>query len=248
MLHISLKPEILGKVLGVPISNSLTLSLIVSVILITLGLLSVKRLKMVPGTLQNTTEIIIENILKFIESVLGSREEAKRFFPIVASFFIIILFNNWFGILPGIGSLGFYKFHNSEKEFLPLFRSANSDLNTTLALAAVAMIAVQIYGIKKLGFFAHLGKFIVLNKGPIHFFVGLLEMVGEFAKVMSFAFRLFGNIFAGEVLLVIIMTLAPILAPTPFLFLELFVGFIQALVFATLTLIFLKIASEKAEH
>ena len=132
--------------------------------------------------------------------------------------------------------------------FVPLFRSANSDLNTTLALALITMIAVQWYGIQKLGLLRHLSKFFVFNKGPIFFFVGLLEAIGEFARILSFSFRLFGNVFAGEVLLVIIMSLAPFFIPLPFFALELFVGLIQALVFSMLALIFLKIATEAPSH
>jgi F-type H+-transporting ATPase subunit a len=110
------------------------------------------------------------------------------------------------------------------------------------------MGAIHMYGVMKFGPWGHLSKFLILTKGPIYFFVGLLEGVGEIAKVLSFSFRLFGNIFAGEVLLVIIMTLMPVLAPFPFLLLEFFVGFIQALVFAMLTLIFLKMATAQVEH
>jgi F-type H+-transporting ATPase subunit a len=105
--------------------------------------------------------------------------------------------------------------------------------------------------VQRLGFFGHVGKFINVTHGPIHFFVGLLELVGEFAKVLSFSFRLFGNVFAGEVLLVIMMSLLPSLvsaAALPFFLLEYFVGFIQALVFAMLTLVFLKVATAEVEH
>ena len=118
----------------------------------------------------------------------------------------------------------------------------------TFALALIAMGAIHLYGIVKLGLLRHLSKFLILTKGPIYFFVGLLEGVGEFAKVLSFSFRLFGNIFAGEVLLIIVMSLVPVLVPFPFLLLEYFVGFIQALVFAMLTMIFLKMATLQVEH
>ncbi len=247
-MEISLKPEIIGHILGIPISNSFVLSLLTSLILIGLGYFVVRSLEIVPRKLQNALETIIEGILDFFASALGSREQAKTFFPIVASFFLFILFNNWIGVLPGTGSFGIRELKEGKEVFIPLFRSANSDLNTTLALAIVSVIAIQWYGIQKLGFLKHLSKFFAFKKGPISFFVGILELIAEFAKVISFAFRLFGNIFAGEVLLLIIMTLVPLIAPLPFFGLELFVGFIQALVFAMLTLIFLKIATEMVEH
>ncbi len=247
-MHISLQPEIIGTLFGIPISNSLILSIITASLLLVSGFLLVRSLRMIPGKAQSFIETLLEGILTFMSQALGNKEHAKRFFPLVATIFLFILFNNWVGVLPGTGSVGFYEEHNGEQSFVPLLRSANSDLNTTLALALISVAAIQWYGIRKLGFFRHISKFLVFTKGPIYFFVGLLELIGEFAKVLSFSFRLFGNIFAGEVLLLIIMTLVPVIAPFPFIMLEFFVGFIQALVFAMLTLIFLKIATEQVEH
>jgi len=247
-MHVSIQPEIIGVLLGMPISNSLILSLLTALILVGGGLLVVTSLRLVPQKLQNGVEIVVEAILDFITQVLGDKEQAKKFFPLIATIFLFILLNNWIGVLPGIGSIGFYEIDHGEEVFVPFFRSANSDLNTTLALALIVMAAIQLYGIQKLGFFRHWAKFFIFTKGPIYFFVGLLELVGEFAKIISFSFRLFGNVFAGEVLLLIVMLLVPLVIPLPFLFLEFFVGFIQALVFAMLTLIFLKVATTEVEH
>ena len=235
-----MKPEILTSFFGIPVSNSLVLSVLTAFVLVGLGFLAVKSLQIIPGKLQNAVELIFESILNFFTSALGSREQAEKFFPLVASFFLFILFNNWLGVLPGTGSLEF--------KGAPLFRSANSDLNATFALALVSVIAIQFYGIRKLGFTKHVSKFFNFTHGPIQFCVGILECIAEFAKILSFSFRLFGNIFAGEVLLLIIMALVPLIVPFPFFMLEFFVGFIQALVFAMLTLIFLKIATETVEH
>lgn len=138
-----------------------------------------------------------------------------------------------------------------ELVFVPFFRSAYADVNMTLALAIISIIATQIFGIASLGFFHYAGKFFVNPlRDPIGFFVGFLELISEFAKLISFTFRLFGNIFAGEVLLVVIGFLAPFIAPIPFYGLEIFVGFVQALVFSILTLVFFKMAatSHSAEH
>ncbi|MCI0437831.1 MAG: F0F1 ATP synthase subunit A [Chloroflexi bacterium] len=121
---------------------------------------------------------------------------------------------------------------------VPYFRSANTDVNTPLAIALIAMFMVQFWGIRQLGFSAHLGKFINLKQGAIGFFVGILELISEFAKIISFTFRLFGNIFAGEVLLIAMAFLLPLIGLIPFLGLELFVGIIQAFIFAMLTLVF----------
>ena len=262
-MHISLKPEIIGELFGFPISNSLVLSLITALLLIGGGFLVVKSLRHIPNKFQNAVELIIESLLDFMTQVLGERKSAIKFFPLVATIFLFILLSNWIGLLPGTGSFGYYILHEGtemathteegtaageEKEFVPFFRSANSDLNTTLALALVVMIAIQVYAVQKLGFFKHLGKFFVSPTKPIQFFVGILELIGEFAKILSFSFRLFGNIFAGEVLLLIVMSLVPFVVPLPFFGLEIFVGFIQALVFSMLTLIFLKVATAEVEH
>ncbi|MDP3900808.1 MAG: F0F1 ATP synthase subunit A [bacterium] len=246
-IHISFQAEVLGSIFGIPVSNSLILALITGAVLVGSGLFAVRALSLVPPRIQSVAEMIIEGLLGLMDQILGNREQALKFFPLVASIFLFILFNNWLGLLPGIGSFGFTEGEVGHEVFVPFFRSANSDLNTTLALALISVGATQLFGIAHLGFFKHVSRFINF-KNPITFFVGILEIIGEFAKVVSFSFRLFGNIFAGEVLLIIIMTLVPVLVPFPFLFLELFVGFIQALVFAVLTLIFLKVATETAEH
>lgn len=133
-----------------------------------------------------------------------------------------------------------------ETKFIPIFRAATADLNTTIALALISVLATQVIGVKYLGL-SYFKKFFNF-KNPIFAFVGILELISEIAKVISFAFRLFGNIFAGEVLLVVIAFLLPILAPVPFLGLELFVGVIQALVFTMLSLVFMSMATHAHEE
>ena len=142
-----------------------------------------------------------------------------------------------------------YKDHGGAPEgkqaglLVPFFRSANTDVNTTLAIALIAMVTIHFWGFSTLGFGGHLGKFINFKEGPIGFFVGILEAIGEIAKVISFTFRLFGNIFAGEVLLIAMVFLFPLIGIIPFLGLELFVGAIQAFIFAMLTLVFAVMAT-----
>jgi len=130
---------------------------------------------------------------------------------------------------------------HTKTKFLPLLRGATADLNMTVALAIIAVIAVQYFGFLTLGF--HYSKRFLNFANPILFFVGLLEIISDLSKVISFAFRLFGNIFAGEVLLTVMAFLMPFVAPMPFLMLELFVGFIQAVVFSTLTSVFVNVAA-----
>src|SRR3989338_3874438 len=247
-MEISLKPEIIATLFRFPVTNSFVLSVTTAVLLVGGGFFAVRSLRIVPQKLQNAVEFVVETILDFMTGILGDRETAKRYFPLVASFFLFILFNNWIGVLPGTGSFGIQEVHHGEEVLIPLFRSANSDLNTTLALALISVFAIQWYGIRKLGLIWHLSKFFVFTKGPIQFFVGILEFIAEFSKILSFSFILFGNVFAGEGLLLIIITFFPLFSSFPFFLLEFFVGFIQALVFSMLTLIFLKIATETVEH
>ena len=141
-----------------------------------------------------------------------------------------------------------YEWDNNKQEgktgglLIPFFRSANTDLNTTLAIAIVAMVAIHYWGFSALGL-GHLGKFINFKEGPIGVFVGFLEAIAEAARLISFTFRLFGNIFAGEVLLAAIIFLIPLIGIIPFLGLELFVGIIQAFIFSMLTLVFATVAT-----
>lgn len=232
-------------------TNSLLMSWITMALLITLGLLVSFKITPVPGKLQNVGEMVVDTAIGFFTDVMGSRREAEKVFPIVFTFFVFIMLSNWLGLLPGIGSIGFEGTHvvdgHEEAAFIPFFRSTYSDLNMTLALGLISVTAVHVFGIATIGFFKHAGKFITF-KDPISFFVGLLELFSEVSKVLSFSFRLFGNIFAGEVLLVVILGLVPYVAPLPFFMLEVFVGFVQALVFSMLTLVFMKVAMAEAEH
>lgn len=242
MPHIEIAAEKLFYLLGLPVTNTLLTGWIVMGIFLVAARLLAGRIRTVPGGLQNIFEFAVERFLGMMESVFGSREKAERYLPIVATLFLFIVISNWLGILPGVGSVGiFERYDGEETRFVPFFRSAASDLNLTIALALIAVAAVHLAGIRQLGFGAHFSKFFSF-KNPIEFFVGILELVSEFAKMVSFSMRLFGNIFAGEVLLIITGFLAPYGAPIPFLGLEIFVGFVQALVFAMLTTVFISIA------
>lgn len=247
-MHISLAAEKIFTLFGLPVTNTLIMAWVAMGVLVIGSLLALGRPEFVPRrAAQNFVEAVIEASLGFVESVVGSRKEAERFFPIVATVFFFILVANWLGIFPGVGSIGFSAAGEHGSDFLPLLRSMNSDINMTLALAIAAVVTVQVFGIVTLGVLRYGRKYINFSN-PILFFVGILEAVSELAKAVSFSFRLFGNIFAGEVLLTVIAFLVPFLAPLPFLGLEIFVGFMQALVFAMLTLVFLKVATLEAHH
>ena len=244
-IHISLTAEKLFYVTGFYyITNSLLTSWIAIVLLITFSKIATAKLKRIPDNLQQIAEIIVDGIYNLFSSILN--ENIKKYFPLVCTIFLYIITLNWLGLLPGVGTIGIHKWQEGHKAFVPLFRAGTADLNATLALALIAMMTIQIAGFKTLGA-NYLKKFFNFGN-PINFFVGILELISEFSKIISFAFRLFGNIFAGEVLLTVIAFLIPILAPVPFMGLELFVGFIQALVFSMLTSVFLSLAISKSEH
>ncbi|OIO53105.1 ATP synthase F0 subunit A [Candidatus Peregrinibacteria bacterium CG1_02_54_53] len=202
------------------------------------------KYKEVPGRFQALLELIVEGLFGFFQSVIGDKKQTRTFFPLVATIMIFLMLANWMGILPGVGSITILGEHEGHMLNLPIFRSMNADVNMTLAIALISVIATQLFGIAALGVLPYAGKFFVAPwRDPIGSFVGILELIAELAKIISFSFRLFGNIFAGEVLLVVISFLMPYFAPIPFLGLEIFVGFIQALVFALLTAVFLKMAA-----
>jgi F-type H+-transporting ATPase subunit a len=227
------------------ITNSIFTTFFVSLFFIIFAIfIFPKNLKSYPGanTLQNILEIIAEMFLNFYESIVG-KKHAAAWFPFLTTIFFFILISSWSGLLPGVGSIGVWGIHHGEETLIPLFRAPTADLNTTLALAIIGMIFVQYQGFKTLGS-GYLKKFFQFTN-PILTFVGLLELLGEFTKIISFAFRLFGNIFAGEVLLAVISFLIPVLAATPFLGLEVFVGLIQSLVFVMLVLVFSATAMAK---
>lgn len=244
-MEISIAAEQIAHIDGLPITNTLILAWLVMGILVLFAALSTLKLKLVPGGLQGAAEVIVEKAYDFTKGVIGSDKHTEKIFPFITTFFIFILLSNWLGLFPGVGTIGMEG--NGEHHFLPFLRAPASDLNTTLAFAVISVIITNIFGIAAIGFFKHFGKFISF-KSPIGFFVGILELIAEIAKILSFSFRLFGNIFAGEVLLVVVGSLVPYIAPLPFLGLEIFVGFIQALVFSMLTLVFIKVAITETEH
>jgi F-type H+-transporting ATPase subunit a len=241
----TLASETIFNIGSFEVRNTLITSIMTLLILLIVGLLiRRKKYALVPSGIQNVAEALIGGMLGFFAGIVGDEKKTKKFLPLVTTIFFYVLISNWMGLLPGFGSIGFKEMEEGHEIFVPIFRSTYADVNMTFALAAISVIATQIFGFSMLGFKGYGGKFFVNPlKNPIGTFVGILELVSEFAKMVSFTFRLFGNIFAGEVLLLVMAFLVPFIAPIPFYGLEIFVGFIQALVFAFLTLVFLKIAT-----
>ncbi len=234
MHEIVLKPEILGFYHQLPITNTLFTSWLVMAVLIGISLAIRLRVNIIPSYLQSVFEVVVDFMYTTAEQLAGAKK-AKVFFPFVATFFFFILFSNLLGLLPGFATITF--------KGVPFLRSMNSDLNMTLSLALFSAFLTHFFALKYLGLIEYLKRWFTLN--PIFLFVGLLELVGEVTKIVSLSFRLFGNIFAGEVVLSTVASIFAFVVPLPFYFLEIIVGFVQAAVFMMLTLVFMVLLSEK---
>jgi len=250
-MNISLEPEAIFHLGSFPFTNSFIMTLVVSVVIIGISLYVQRNTRLIPRGFQNLFEAMIEYFYGLVDSVTQDRKETEKFFPLVMTIFIFVILSNWVELLPGLGTVGVNEFEKGKLIMAPFIRSGSADLNTTLALALISVFTVHFMGITTIGAVKYAKKFLVSPLKKPYFvgtFVGILELISEVAKIISFSFRLFGNIFAGEVLLIVMLTLVPYFIPLPFLFLEIFVGFVQALVFAMLTLVFLKTAVTVSEH
>ena len=224
--------EVLFHIFGVPVTNSIFTAWIVIAILVLFAYFSTRNMKLLPSGAQNFWELVVELWVGVSEQTMGPRR-ARRFMPLVATAFLFILFSNWFGTLP----IGYFTIRNAEGEAIPIFRSADSDLNVTAAMAILMIAIAEFFELKSLGLLGYIKGLLIPN--PMRW----LEI---FTRPLSLSFRLFGNIFAGEVLLATMLTVAPFVLFI-FIGLELFVGLIQALIFSMLSLVFLSIATVHEE-
>ncbi len=237
-LEIVITPEYLFDAFGMPVTNTLIATLAATAALVALAFVARRNLAFAsPRGIQNVVELVVESALGMMEEVLGDRKLAQKVFPFITTVFLFVLTANWMEFLPGVGSIRFFEGEHS----VPFLRSANTDLNVTIALAIVAVVLVQVMGFTVVGLRHYGSKFLNL-KSPIGFFIGLIELMSEATRLVSFSFRLFGNIFAGEVLLMVMGYFLPVLLPVPFMLFEVMVGVIQATIFAGLMLIFVKVA------
>ncbi len=248
-----------------PVTNSFLASFIVMLVLVGFGITIRASLKKIPGKLQSFFEVIIEQISSLCDQITNDHNLSRKIAPVAITLFLFILFNNWFGLLPGVGSIGMIAMHDGHQTLVPYLRGGTADINTTLALALFTVIASNVFGMITIGVFNVLNKYINVGAlksmvknfrkdptqiivAPITFFVGVLEIIGEVAKVASLSFRLFGNVFAGEVLLASMAALLAFAVPIPFLFLEVMVGVIQAFIFSTLTVVYFTLAAQMHDH
>ncbi len=268
---ILIPPEVLFNIGPIPVTNTLIGTWLGIVALVVFFFVGTRRQDMIPKGGQNFVEWAVESLLSLVEGVSG-KAKAKKFFPLVGTFFIFILFCNLLDVFPGIETIGsinqtalqaahlappssIFLFGDYSNKLAPWVRPGTSDLNLTLAMAFVSVIVTQVFGFLTLGAKEHLRKYFNFKalfthgfQGPIEFFVGIIEVITELSRILSFSFRLFGNIFAGSAVLAVFAFILPFFADVIFIPLELFVAFVQALIFALLTLVFLEIATSSHEH
>jgi F-type H+-transporting ATPase subunit a len=230
----SFAPEIIFHLGAFPITNTILDTLLVDGLIIGGVFYLSRKLTLIPNNLvQNGMEFVIEAFYSLTESV--SQHAAAKIFPYFMTFFLFILLINWSSLIPGVGTVGL----KENGELIPFLRGATSDLNVTLAFALVSAAATHMLSIKTIGLKDYLSRYFSFN--PINLFIGALEIISEITKVISLSFRLFGNIFAGEVVLLTVSSIFAFVFPLPFLALEIIVGFVQALVFSMLTMVFMAI-------
>mgnify|MGYP001567657269 CR=1 FL=1 len=261
----SFAPEVIFRIGIFPVTNTIINTILVDGFLLILAFFISRHIAIIPGKFQNAVEYVVGGLYNLTESITGNK--ASKIFPFFMTFFLFILISNWSGLIPGINTFGLIEHTHGKTEIIPLIRAATSDLNTTLALALISLAATHVMSIIALGPTEYLSRFVpffpflislikgkpkfnIDKTGPINFvmsffnplvlvFVGALELISEFVKIISLSFRLFGNIFAGEVVLGTVSSIFAFIFPLPFYLLEVVVGVVQALVFSMLTMAFM---------
>ncbi len=252
----TIAPSVISTVFGIPITNTVLMTVITDAVIVAVIIAFRFSVSLYPKKFQNICEMSIEYFYNTTKDIAGSR--AEYIFPWVMTFFVMIVISNFMGLIPGVETIRFHSAAAGEHDGVALFRTATSDLNLTLALAVISLFVTHLYSVKYTGIKSYIGRFISFKMLPIFLFVGLLEFIGEFTKILSFSFRLFGNIWAGEVVLGtvssiiasipipgIVVIFGQALAKIPFMALEILVALIQAIVFSMLTMVFMSIMTDE---
>lgn len=261
-ISVKLSPYIVGHIGTMPVTATMLTTWLSMCILIVVAFFVRHQLATIPSKFQSIMELLVGGAYSYVEDTLESKTLAKKYFPVLMTVFLFLLAMNWTGLLPGVTSIGLYEtvavgeVHSAEAvkpHFTPLLYPPATDLNLAVAFAFIAMIVIEFAGIAALGVFKYGGKFFnfsghTIGERLLNILVGLIELISELGRLVSFSFRLFGNIFAGKTLLTVSLFFFPLLLPVPILAYEVFVGFIQAGVFAFLMLIFIKLAVAEPQH
>lgn len=240
---ISIAPEKIFDLGPLAITNTYITGLIGTLILLAIGFATVRKLR--GGTAGRGSHAFLwmfESLYDTTNEVIGDKSIARKVLPYAVTLMFFFLINNWLGILPGVGSISYGETH--------IFRGVAADMNTTFALSIMSILIAQAWAIKRRGFFGNLGRYFINPlKDPLHSFEGMLEIVAEFSRTLALSLRIFGNVFGGEVLLLVIAYLLGYFSPLAlplFYVLELFVGAVQAYVFFMLTIAFISLAIPEA--
>lgn len=235
--EVHLAPQKVFSVGGFAVTNTLLSAWLTTLVIVLLFGLGTRRMSVVPGRMQGFLEFFIEALYGFVRGIAGERY-AKPFFPILATIFIFVAFNAWMALLPIYPNVGFMGETEEGRRYVAthLFRSAGTDINMPLALAIISFVFFEVWGFRahRAGYLREFFRF----GNPIQTFIGLLELISHFIRVISFTFRLFGNMLAGEIVLFMMTFLTIFITPIIFYGLEILVGGVQALVFMGLTLVF----------
>ena len=261
--QIQIAPDLLYPGAPVFLTNTFILTVVSAILVAILFLVAARKPRIVPRGFQNFVEWVFEQLLALCEDVAG-KVNGRRFFPWVATLFLLILFGNWWEIIPSVETIGTKAadkpgcagvMHQGilltgqfSSCFVPWFRPPTTDLNLTIVLSILTVVLTQIYGFRILGWRLQVGRYLSLKEGPIGLIVGIMEFFLEILRVLSLSFRLFGNIFAGDVLLLVMSFISIGIGAVPFYFLEAFVGFIQAYVFAFLALLYFTLGTTAHGH
>jgi len=238
-MEFSLAPKILGYIAGFPITNTFWVTIFVSLILVAAFVSMARRMQLVPSGFQMVIETLVAGAHDFLESLSGSATMTRRLFPFVLTTFLLFLAGNMLSYLPGLPSV---TFHGEA-----LYRTATTDYNLIFILALAFIIAAQVAGIATGGVLGYIKKFINFNS-PLKFVLGIMDIVGECAKLISVSFRFFGNAFAGEVLVAVLLFIFPYVLPIPFTALLLISSLVQPAVFAILVVIYIQLGVIEREE
>lgn len=250
----AVQPETVFEIGSFQMTNAMIMGVLVTVIFLIFSLIVKKKLKLVPGKLQTIAEVIVESFTNLLSQITGTRERGKKMLPLIGALFLYMGLSNLIGLIPGLTAITY--------NGVPLFRTPTNDFNTTFSIALAMIILTQYASMKEFGLLGHLGKYFKFKEviqgfkksigegvmAIVEFLIGLLDIVSEIAKVVSLSLRLFGNMYAGEVLMAVLFGALAVVIPSIWLGMNLLVGVLQALVFGALTAAYYTLAVERNEE
>lgn len=249
-----IEPEIVFSIGNVGIANSTLMIVLIALLFLSIGIFVVRKFTLIPGRFQSMLEMVYESIVGLVTQIAGDRERAEKIFPIIATILVYFAVANVIAIIPGLTDITY--------NGVAIFRTPTSDFNTALGVSLASIVTLNIISLREYGFIGYLGKFFNVGAiisgfrkgvmdgfiGIIEFFLGILDIIGELAKVISLAFRLFGNVYAGQVLAIIIMGALAYGLPAVWTIMSSFTGILQGMVFASLVAVYYTLSLKPVEE